>query len=123
MVLDEIHRAPKLFQTLRGVIDEGRRKGKGVGRFLVLGFASLDLLRQSESLAGRIEYVNLGPFSPLEVADDRASRERLWLRMFEELSSDLDFHEVRIDGTNMRVHQDATGKRGRGEVRPARAAG
>ena len=80
VVLDEIHRAPELFQTLRGVIDEGRREGKGVGRFLVLGSASLDLLRQSESLAGRIEYVHLGPFSPLEVADDRASRERLWLR-------------------------------------------
>ena len=80
VVLDEIHRAPELFQTLRGVIDEGRRKGKGVGRFLVLGSASLDLLRQSESLAGRIEYVQLGPFSPLEVEDDQASRERLWLR-------------------------------------------
>lgn len=80
VVLDEIHRAPELFQTLRGVIDEGRRKGKGVGRFLVLGSASLDLMRQSESLAGRIEYLDLGPFSPLEVDDDRASRERLWLR-------------------------------------------
>lgn len=80
VVLDEIHRAPELFQTLRGVIDEGRRKGKGVGRFLVLGSASLDLLRQSESLAGRIEYLHLGPFSPLEVDADRASRERLWLR-------------------------------------------
>ena len=80
VVLDEIHRAPELFQTLRGVIDEGRRTGKGVGRFMVLGSASLDLLRQSESLAGRIEYLHLGPFSPLEVDDDRASRERLWLR-------------------------------------------
>ena len=80
VVLDEIHRTPELFQTLRGVIDEGRRKGKGVGRFLVLGSASLDLLRQSESLAGRIEYIDLGPFSPLEVDDDLASRERLWLR-------------------------------------------
>ena len=80
VVFDEIHRAPELFQTLRGVIDEGRRKGKGVGRFLVLGSAALDLLRQSESLAGRIAYINLGPFSPLEVDDDRASRERLWLR-------------------------------------------
>ena len=80
VVLDEIHRAPELFQTLRGVIDEGRRKGKGVGRFLVLGSASLDLMRQSESLAGRIEYLDLGPFSPLEVGDDRGSRERLWLR-------------------------------------------
>ena len=80
VVFDEIHRVPELFQTLRGVIDEGRRKGKGVGRFLVLGSAALDLLRQSESLAGRIAYINLGPFSPLEVDDDRASRERLWLR-------------------------------------------
>ena len=80
VVLDEIHRVPELFHTLRGVIDEGRRKGRGVGRFLALGSAALDLLRQSESLAGRIEYINLGPFSPLEVEGDRASRERLWVR-------------------------------------------
>ncbi len=81
VILDEIHRTPELFQTLRGVIDRGRRKGKGVGRFLVLGSASMDLLRQSgESLAGRIGYVHLGPFSVLEVEDRRADRERLWLR-------------------------------------------
>ena len=81
VILDEIHRTPELFQTLRGVIDRGRRKGKGVGRFLVLGSASMDLLRQSgESLAGRISYVQLGPFSVLEVEDRRADRERLWLR-------------------------------------------
>lgn len=81
VILDEIHRTPELFQTLRGVIDRGRRKGKGVGRFLVLGSASMDLLRQSgESLAGRISYVHLGPFSVLEVEDRRADRERLWLR-------------------------------------------
>ena len=36
VILDEIHRMPELFQTLRGVIDEGRRKGKGIGRFLIL---------------------------------------------------------------------------------------
>ena len=81
VILDEIHRTPELFQTLRGVIDRGRRKGKGVGRFLMLGSASLDLLRQSgESLAGRISYIHLGPFSVLEVEDRRADRERLWLR-------------------------------------------
>lgn len=81
VILDEIHRTPELFQTLRGVIDRGRRKGKGVGRFLVLGSASMDLLRQSgESLAGRISYVHLGPLSVLEVEDRRADRERLWLR-------------------------------------------
>ena len=41
VVLDEIHRMPELFPALRGVIDKGRRKNKGLGRFLVLGSASL----------------------------------------------------------------------------------
>src|SRR5262245_20665845 len=55
VILDEIHRVPELFQTLRGLVDQGRRKGKRTGRFLVLGSAAIDLLRQSgESLAGRI---------------------------------------------------------------------
>jgi predicted AAA+ superfamily ATPase len=81
VILDEIHRTPELFQTLRGVIDKGRRKNKGKGRFLILGSASIDLLRQSgESLAGRIAYINLAPLSALEIEDDRAARERLWLR-------------------------------------------
>ena len=80
LVLDEIHRTPELFQTLRGVIDRGRRRGKGKGRFLILGSASIDLLRQSESLAGRITYVDLAPFSALEVEDEDIARERLWLR-------------------------------------------
>ena len=81
VILDEIHRMPELFQTLRGLIDEGRRKGKGVGRFLVLGSASIDLLRQSgESLAGRIAYVNLTPLTALEVDAQRPAVERLWLR-------------------------------------------
>ena len=81
VILDEIHRMPALFQTLRGVIDRGRRKGKGRGRFLVLGSASIDLLRQSgETLAGRIAYVDMAPLSALEVEDTRAWRERLWLR-------------------------------------------
>ena len=52
VVLDEIHRTPELFQSLRGIIDQGRRKGRRTGRFLVLGSASMDRLRQSgESLA------------------------------------------------------------------------
>jgi len=81
VILDEIHRVPELFQALRGVIDRGRRKQKGKGRFLMLGSASLDLLRQSgETLAGRIAYIDLGPFSPLEIEDLRPARERLWLR-------------------------------------------
>ena len=81
VILDEIHRVPELFQALRGVIDSGRRKQKGKGRFLILGSASLDRLRQSgETLAGRIAYIDLGPFSPLEIEDLRQARERLWLR-------------------------------------------
>ena len=54
VILDEVHRAPQLFQNLRGLIDRGRRKGRRSGRFLLLGSASMDLLKQSgESLAGR----------------------------------------------------------------------
>lgn len=81
VILDEIHRMPELFPALRGIIDKGRRKGKGKGRFLVLGSASLDLLRQSgESLAGRIAYVDLTPLTVPEIAGERRDRERLWLR-------------------------------------------
>ena len=81
VILDEIHRVPGLFETLRGVIDSGRRRGKGKGRFLILGSASIDMMRQSgETLAGRIAYVDMVPLSALEVVDAQASRERLWLR-------------------------------------------
>lgn len=79
VVLDEIHRAPGLFPALRGIIDEGRRSGQRNGRFLILGSASVDLLRQSgETLAGRIEYVPLGPLNALEVPADQL--QQLWLR-------------------------------------------
>ncbi len=81
VVLDEIHRMPELFQTLRSLIDQGRRKGNRTGRFLVLGSAAIDLLRQSsESLAGRIEYVDLGPLNVLEIANDEKAINNLWLR-------------------------------------------
>jgi len=81
VILDEIHRAPELFRELRGLIDQGRRAGRRHGRFLILGSASIDLLRQSgESLAGRIEFVALNPLDVLEAAPDRAATTRLWLR-------------------------------------------
>ena len=79
VVLDEIHRMPDLFNALRGLIDQGRREGWGCGRFLLLGSASIELMRQSETLAGRIEYVNLGPLHTLEV-DEPEGHWRLWLR-------------------------------------------
>ncbi len=79
IILDEIHRLPELFQTLRGVIDKGRRKGKKTGRFLILGSASLDLLKQSgESLAGRIAYIDMTPFTILETKPDEIIK--LWVR-------------------------------------------
>ena len=81
VVLDEIHRLPGLFPELRGIIDAGRRAGHRTGRFLILGSASLDLLKQAgESLAGRIEYVPLGTFDVLDVPPDVASRTQHWLR-------------------------------------------
>lgn len=81
VILDEIHRAPDLFQALRGLIDEGRRRGHRTGRFLILGSASIDLLRQSgETLAGRIEYIDLGPLNVLEVENGGEATNRLWLR-------------------------------------------
>lgn len=81
VILDEIHRVPELFQELRGLIDQGRRRGKRTGRFLILGSASMDLLRQSgESLAGRIEYVALNPFDVLEAAPDADAIRTLWVR-------------------------------------------
>jgi uncharacterized protein len=79
VILDEVHRVPELFQRLRGIIDRGRRQGKQNGRFLLLGSAAMDLLRQSgESLAGRISYLELGPFDALEVAP--SATETLWVR-------------------------------------------
>lgn len=68
VILDEVHRAPGLFPTLRGLIDRARREGRGPGRYLLLGSASLDLLQQSgETLAGRVSYLELGPLDVLEV--------------------------------------------------------
>jgi len=79
VILDEVHRAPELFQRLRGIIDRGRRRGKANGRFLLLGSAAMDLLKQTgESLAGRISYLELGPFDALEI--DPAAIETLWVR-------------------------------------------
>jgi len=79
VILDEIQRTPQLFRTLRGLIDAGRRRGRGTGRFLVLGSASIDLLKQSgQSLAGRIRYLELAPLDAGEVGGKRL--DALWLR-------------------------------------------
>ena len=79
VVIDEVQRAPGLFQPLRVLIDERIRAGEVAGQFLLLGSAAPDLLRQSgESLAGRIAYVELSPLDVRETGGDPASR--LWVR-------------------------------------------
>ncbi|MCG8603480.1 ATP-binding protein [bacterium] len=79
--LDEIQRAQDLFAVLRGRIDENARNGQ----FLILGSASRDLIRQSsESLAGRIAYLELSPFDLAELVqtldDSDTLLEQTWLR-------------------------------------------
>jgi predicted AAA+ superfamily ATPase len=79
VILDEIQRVPELFRSLRGLIDGGRRRGHRVGRFLLLGSASIDLLKQSsESLAGRIRYLELPAIDAAEAGAERL--DALWLR-------------------------------------------
>lgn len=81
VVIDEIHRAPSLFETLRGIIDERRSAGERSGHFLLLGSAAIELMRQaSETLAGRVAYVNLGPIDALEFPPQVGDTDRLWLR-------------------------------------------
>ena len=78
-VLDEIHRTPDLFPVLRGVIDERIRADESAGRFLLLGSASLELLRQAgETLAGRVGTVELGPLDTRELGPEHETR--LWIR-------------------------------------------
>ncbi len=76
--LDEIQRAPELFATLRSIIDERGRNCQ----FLILGSAGRDLIRQSsESLAGRIAFLDLTPFLISEVEAVRKDDiRRFWLR-------------------------------------------
>ncbi|MBW1881870.1 MAG: ATP-binding protein, partial [Deltaproteobacteria bacterium] len=75
VVLDEVQRRPDLFPLLRVLVD----RSPNPARFLVLGSASPDLLRQgSESLAGRIAFHRLEGFALDEVGTNR--RDDLWVR-------------------------------------------
>ncbi len=73
--LDEIQLYPEIFSTLRSIIDKNRRNGQ----LLILGSASRDLIRQSsETLAGRILYLELTPFMQPEIPE--TDIKTLWLR-------------------------------------------
>jgi predicted AAA+ superfamily ATPase len=75
VILDEVQRMPSLFPLLRALVDRKRT----AGRFLILGSASPELIRHSsESLAGRIIYHELSPFSLAEI--NSGDVQRLWLR-------------------------------------------
>lgn len=77
VVLDEVQLMPDLFSALRPEIDAQREPG----RFLLLGSASGDLLRQkSESLAGRLSYLELPPVLAAELPSDLGTLQLLWLR-------------------------------------------
>lgn len=75
VVIDEVQHVPELFRVIRVLVD---RPGQRT-RFLVLGSASRDLIRQSsESLAGRISHLEIAPFGLDEVG--HSALDRLWLR-------------------------------------------
>lgn len=79
VVIDEVQLIPGLFGALRGQIDRRRRAGHRTGQFLLLGSASNTLLQQSaESLAGRVSYHELTPFTLDEVG--QGALPQLWLR-------------------------------------------
>ncbi len=81
IVLDEIHRMPEIFATLRGQIDHRRRDGLEAGHFLILGSAAIELMRQSsESLAGRAVQIEMTAIQPQELAKQGPTIDLLWER-------------------------------------------
>lgn len=84
LIIDEIQRKPDLFNVLRALVDSRKRAGEKTCQFLLLGSASRDLLQQSsESLAGRIRYLELSGFSANEIYNTDAlsfNPEKLWFR-------------------------------------------
>ncbi len=84
LIIDEVQLKPHLFKILRGIIDLRKRSGENSCQFLLLGSASRDLLQQtSETLAGRIRYLELKPFGVSEVSTQNPlefSPEKLWFR-------------------------------------------
>ncbi|WP_026950936.1 ATP-binding protein [Algoriphagus mannitolivorans] len=84
LVIDEVQRKPDLFRIIRGLVDIRKRAGEKAGHFLLLGSASKELLQQSsETLAGRIRYLELTPFTATELQQNDPlgfSVEKLWFR-------------------------------------------
>lgn len=100
VVIDEVQLMPGLFGALRGQIDRRRRAGHRTGQFLLLGSASNTLLQQSaESLAGRVSYQELTPFTVDEVG--QGALQNLWLR-----GGFPDSHFARSDRASLTWRED-----------------
>ncbi|TVR18200.1 MAG: ATP-binding protein [Balneolaceae bacterium] len=84
LIIDEVQLKPDLFRLLRGLVDIRKRAGEKAGQFLLLGSASRDLLQHSsETLAGRIRYLELSPFNSLELYKSDPlgfNTDKLWFR-------------------------------------------
>ncbi len=84
LIIDEVQRKPDLFRVLRGLVDYRKRQGETSGQFLLLGSASRDLLQHSsETLAGRIRYLELTSFLIKEIRHTEGlgfNPDKLWFR-------------------------------------------
>ncbi len=81
VVIDEIHRVPELFAVLRGLIDERRAAGQRYGHFLLLGSAAMELMQQSsETLAGRVAYLDMHAINLSEAIPAGLTESVLWNR-------------------------------------------
>jgi predicted AAA+ superfamily ATPase len=81
VILDEVQTMPELFPVLRSLVDQRRQKGEKAGHFLLLGSASPELLQKSsETLAGRISYLELNPLNLKEIKNKENEINQLWLR-------------------------------------------
>lgn len=109
LILDEVQRVPEMFAPLRSIIDERRRTEEKNGHFLLLGSASIDLLKQSsETLAGRLSHIELSALEVTEVGT--AQQNRLWHRGgFPEsflAEEDIDSFEWRLDFIRTYLERD-----------------
>ncbi|MBC8519251.1 MAG: ATP-binding protein [Gammaproteobacteria bacterium] len=84
LIIDEVQRQPDLFRLLRSLVDSRKRSGERSAQFLLLGSASRDLIQHSsETLAGRIRFIELTPFSVSELSaqnEYQYNMEKHWLR-------------------------------------------
>ena len=95
LIIDEVQRQPDLFRLLRSLVDRRKRTGEQACQFLLLGSASRDLIQHSsETLAGRVRFLELPPFSVSEL-----DREGAWgVTMLQ--NDDLDYYREQANPEN-----------------------